>query len=415
MRVGMFLDGTAAVLATHPDAIKEILTRDHVFIKHPAIYDTIEIITGQGLVRSEGELWARQRKLLTPLFHLQQLRAYIPIMNDEAKLLLRGIDAAGGAPFHPVSMLANAAQSVLMRAVFADRLDIDEMNRVWEKATGHVVAFMAALMFMPQSLLELVPVGPTAEFVRRVRRARELVGAAVDNVRASDTVVASDLLSQMSTLRDEKGAYLIDRELIIDESVVMLVAGRDTTSITLSWSLYFLATRPALQDELFAEFQAVVGDAGSEIDETQCRALKLHNAMMREVLRMRPPLVTLERLVVEDGVSLLGQPIPKGTAVLANVMGVGLSEELYDQPLEFNPYRWLDETMLEKRHAFGWVPFSAAARSCIGQKMAVLEYAILLANIISRFRVTGDVSNVIPAYRMTAEPKDLHVSFVPRT
>jgi cytochrome P450 len=414
LRCGMFVDGTASVITAHPDAIREILTRDHVFIKHPAIYDTIEIITGQGLVRSSGDLWARQRKLLTPLFHLQQLRAYVPIMNDEAKLLLRTLDATGGAAIRPISVLGNSAQSVLMRAVFADRLNIEEMTQVWEKATNGVNAFMSGLMFLPQSLLELGPFGPTAEFVRHVRHSRSLIGAAVDAVRASGDVASSDLLGQMSTLRDENGAFLIDRELIIDEAAVMLVAGRDTTSVTLSWTLYFLATRPALQEELFAEYEAVIGTVGADIDDVHCRALKLHNAMMREVLRMRPPVLTFDRLVVEDGVSLLGHPIPKGTAVLASAVGVGLSEAQYERPLEFEPHRWLDEAVLEKRHPFGWVPFSAAARSCIGQKMAVLEYVILLAHIISRFRITGDVSNVFPAYRMTLEPTNLTVSFVPR-
>lgn len=410
----MFLDGTDTVITAHPDAVRDILTHDHVFVKHPAIYDTIEIITGQGLVRSAGELWARQRKLLTPLFHLQQLRAYVPIMNDEAKQLLRVFDATGGASIHPTQLIGNSAQAVLMRAVFADRLNIEEMTQVWEKATDGVSAFMGGLMFLPQPVLELVPFGPTAAFVRHVRHARKLVGDAVDAVRASGDVVSSDLLGQMSMLRDENGTFLIDRELIIDEAVVMLVAGRDTTSVTLSWTLYFLATRPALQDELFAEFQAVIGTAGADIDDAQSRALKLHNATMREVLRMRPPLLTFDRLVVEDGVSLLGQPIPKGTAVLASAVGVGLNEDLYERPLEFDPHRWLDESMLEKRHPFSWVPFSAAARSCIGQKMAVMEYVIMLANVISSFRITGDVSNVIPAYRMTLEPKHLMVSFIAR-
>lgn len=415
MRCGMFVDGTAAVITAHPDAIREILTRDHVFIKHPAIYDTIEIITGQGLVRSSGDLWARQRKLLSPLFHLQQLRAYVPIMNDEAKQLVRVFDATGGAAIRPTPLIGNSAQSVLMRAVFADRLNIEEMTHVWEKATEGVSAFMAGLLFLPQRLLELVPVGPSAEFVRHVRRSRKLIGDAIDAVRASGDVASTDLLGQMSMLRDESGTFLIDHELIIDEAAVMLVAGRDTTAVTLSWTLYFLATRPALQDELFAEFETVIGTVGANIDDTQCRALKLHNAVMREVLRMRPPLLTLDRLVAEDGVSLLGQPIPKGTAVLASVTGVGLSEALYERPLEFEPHRWLDEAVLEKRHPFGWVPFSAAARSCIGQKMAVIEFVILLANVISRFRITGDVSTVFPAYRMTVEPTNLMVSFVPRT
>jgi cytochrome P450 len=414
LRCGMFMDGTAAVITAHPDAIREILTQDHVFIKHPAIYDTIEIITGQGLVRSSGELWARQRKLLTPLFHLQQLRAYVPIMNDEAKLLLRTLDATGGAAISPTSVFGNTAQSVLMRAVFADRLNIEEMTQVWEKATNGVIAYMFGLMFLPRTLLELVPFGPSADFVRHVHHSRRMVGAAIDAVRASGDVASTDLLGQMAMLRDENGAFLIDRELIIDEAAVMLVAGRDTTSETLSWTLYFLATRPALQEELFAEYEAVIGAVGANIDDVQCRALKLHNAMMREVLRMRPPVLTFDRLVVEDNVTLLGHPIPKGTAVVASAIGVGLSEAQYERPLEFEPHRWLDESVIEKRHPYGWVAFSAAARSCIGQKMAVIEYVILLAHIISRFRITGDVSNVFPAYRVSVEPINLKVSFVPR-
>lgn len=394
--------GDALVNVFDADGVREILTRSDVFVKQPASYDVLTPLLGNGLVLSAGELWRRQRKLLTPMFHFQRLRAYAPLENDESQRLVRTLAERRGADTLIVPLLATCMQRIVMRAVFGERFDIDHMSDLWSQINDCFKIFIAAVSFLPRFIAPLVP-GRVRRTFACLAQVREIIGDAVDRAR-SETGDCDDMVGQMARLD-------IDRELIVDECVTFMFAGRDTVSHAMGFAIYYLVRHPEVQEQLLAEAESV----GMPIDDDAVGSLKLHAAVIREALRLRPPLPFLNRMVAADeGADLCGQHFPKGSMVVAAAMGVQWSSAYWgEDSLEFRPSRWFDEAH-KTRHPFAWIPFNAATRSCIGMKLAQNAMSVMLAHIVRRFRIEGDVDNVEGWFDGTFGPYELAVRFVER-
>lgn len=409
--IGGDFQGDAFLYVFDADAVREILTQhDKFFAKMPAAYDVLAPLLGKGLVISSGELWRRQRKLLTPLFHFARLRAYTTLENEEAARLCDALAALNGADVSPVPLFAACMQRIVMRAVFGQRFDLDHMSKLWDQVNDEHAfrIWMALVAFVPLWIARLIP-GGVARTFRCLEEVRSIIGGAVDRARAAGEAAddCDDLVGQMAHLD-------IDRELIIDECVTFLFAGRDTVSHTMGFVSYFLAQHPDVQDELRSEAEGVF-NGGDAISDDGIEALKLHAAVVRESLRLRPALPALNRIVsAEEGATLCGVHIPKGTIVTVGAMGVQRASEHWGaDSLEFRPSRWFDEGQ-RNRHAFAWLPFNAATRSCIGKHLATNATAVMLAHIMRRFRIVGDVSNVTAAFTGTFGPVGLKLRFEAR-
>jgi cytochrome P450 len=391
------------------DAVRDVLTQhDRFFAKQPATYDVLAPLLGRGLVLSAGDLWRRQRKLLTPLFHFVKLRAYTQIENEEAARLVDVLAAKGGENVEPIPLFASCMQRIVMRAVFSDhRFDLEEMATLWDQVNDAFRPWILAVSFLPLPLARLVPGGVSRAF-RCIDRARDLIGAAVDAARASEDGACDDIVGQMAQLS-------IDRELIVDECVTFLFAGRDTVSHTMGFVLYFLAQNAGVQEELLREVESVCGS--DAVDDAAINELKLHGCVVRETLRLRPALPNLNRVVsAPEGVTLAGVHIPQDTIVSVGALGIQRAREHWgDDSCEFRPARWLEESQ-RTRHPFSWLPFNAGTRSCIGKSLAVNATTVMLAHIVRRFKIVGDVQHVTTAFTGTFGPVGLdRIRFIERS
>ena len=409
--IGGDFTGDALLYVFDADAVRQVLTQhDKFFVKQPAAYDVLAPLLGRGLVVSSGELWRRQRKLLTPLFHFARLRAYTTLENDEAARLCGLLAASAGADVAPVPLFAACMQRIVMRAVFGQRFDLDHMAALWNAVTDEhsFRLWMAVVAFVPLWIAHLMP-GSIANTFRCLDQVRAIIGDAVDRARAAGEAAdnCDDLVGQMAHLD-------IDRELIVDECVTFLFAGRDTVSHTMGFVCYFLAQHPDVQEELHSEAESVFA-GGDSISDDGIELLKLHAAVVRETLRLRPALPSLIRVVsAEEGVTLCGTHLPKDTIVTVGALGVQRASEHWGaDSLEFRPSRWFEESQ-RSRHAFAWLPFNAATRSCIGKHLATNATAVMLAHVMRRFRIVGDVSNVSAAFTGTFGPVGLKVRFEAR-
>ena len=184
------------------------------FIKHPDVYGQVEALLGKGLVTSTGELWARQRKLLSPLFHLRKLRSYVPLINDEARRLCERLEsdgASGSSALQCVPMFGDAAQRIVMRAMFGERVDLDEQTELWGRITDGLFVFFGASMVLPIWLLTRVPFGVLGAYNRALAHFAQSTRKTIAAIRAApDAAANSDLISQMALMRDENGQHSID-------------------------------------------------------------------------------------------------------------------------------------------------------------------------------------------------------------
>ncbi|GFY49234.1 cytochrome P450 4C1 [Trichonephila inaurata madagascariensis] len=167
-----------------------------------------------------------------------------------------------------------------------------------------------------------------------------------------------------------------------------MFAGHDTTAMALSWALYYLGQNPEIQQKVHEELQGIFED---DIDRNIVREdltkMKYLECVIKESLRLCPSVPFIARECNEP-FRILDYTVPSGTLCLILICELHLDPESFPEPEKFIPERFFPENRIG-RHPYAYVPFSAGPRNCIGQKFAMFEEKIVLANILRKLRVTS--------------------------
>lgn len=184
------------------------------------------------------------------------------------------------------------------------------------------------------------------------------------------------------------GANISEKE-IKEEVDTIMFEGHDTTAAGSSFVLCLLACHPEIQERVFDEQKQIFGD--SDRPATFADTLQMHylERVIFETLRMYPPVPIIAR-EVQENVKLVSQPytIPAGSTVVIGTYKIHRRKDIYDNPDEFNPDNFLPERT-QNRNYYGFIPFSAGPRSCVGRKYAILKLKILLSTILRNFKITS--------------------------
>jgi cytochrome P450 len=351
-------------------------------------------LLGNGLLTNEGESWLRQRRLMQPAFHRQRLAAYGQVMAEHAR------------------RQRSAWQDGEVRDVYADMMRLtlgivikSLFDLELEGAAQTVGPSLARVMehFSKVQALLLPDWLPTPENLG-YRAALERLDALVSQLilrRREAGGEAGDLLSLLLHVQDEDGQRMSDQQ-IRDEVLTLMLAGHETTSITLAFCCHLLARHPEAEASLHRELDAVLG--GREPTLEDLPALSFTEHVVKEALRLYPPAWSISREALEDD-EVGGWRIPAGSTVVMNPWTVHRDARFYEEPEAFRPQRWADG--LEQRlPRFAWFPFGGGPRLCIGMGFALMEARLVLATLAQRFRferVPGDDVELLPS--ITLRPK----------
>ncbi len=229
-------------------------------------------------------------------------------------------------------------------------------------------------------VLSFLPTPGTLRTMLAIRRLNRLVDSIIRE-RRQNPAERHDLLALLEAAADPETGSMSDRELR-DEVNTLLLAGHETTGLTLTWTLFELARHPELDAQLGAEIAAVVGRERLPM-AADLGKLQLANSMIKESLRMYPPLPVLAREALHD-VELLGHPIKGGSRLRANMDRTQREARFFDDPDDFKPERWHGRERSVVRGSY--LPFGAGARMCIGSHFATMELVLALATIRQRYR-----------------------------
>jgi cytochrome P450 len=352
------------VYVADPALVKEVFTGD------PATYHAgaatarvLEPILGRfSLLTLDGEDHMRQRKLLLPSFHGDAVRRYRDLM---AEIAAREVDRwPVGRPFEVWPRMQAVTLEVILQAVFGlrDEAQLERfrtlLTRLGEQATG-------VQMWLPFLRRNFGPWSPWARFVKLRAQVDALLYEEIARRRAApDAAERDDVLSLLLSARHEDGSPMSDVELR-DELMTLLTAGHETSATALSWTFERLLRNPVALQRLLAE----VDEGGDEYAD----------AVIKETLRVRPVIVDVARVLKRD-VELGPWRVRAGTIVVPAIALVQLLPEVYPNPHEFRPERFLEG----QAAPYTWIPFGGGVRRCLGAAFAQLEIRTVLQTVLAR-------------------------------
>jgi unspecific monooxygenase len=393
--------GRTRVLINTADAIHRVLVENTAnYHRTSATIRILRPVVGDGLLLSEGDDWRHQRRTMAPAMAPR----VVPMMARHVALATEQTIAqvAQVAPRFPVDILATMqflALEIAARSMFSL-----EMRQYGAALRRHITAFSKNLG-RPYFLDLMLPPGiPTIRDFARMRfRSRwiafmdEIIEA---RLRAPTEGKPRDLFDMLLTARDPETGEAFSRAQLRDQMATMIVAGHETTALTLFWSLYLLASSPVDQERVAEEVRTV--DLSPDNAADALAKLPYTKAVVNESLRLYPPAFALARIA--SGPDQVGDvAVPRGTLVMISPWVLQRHRRLWRDPEAFNPSRFLGDVALA--HRFAYMPFGAGPRICIGAQLALTEACLVLATMIQRFHVTlATARPVLPAAVIVTHP-----------
>lgn len=203
---------------------------------------------------------------------------------------------------------------------------------------------------------------------------------------------------------------------IREEVDTFMFAGHDTTAIGISWALFLIGHNPEKQQLIHDELDFIFGDDKDRyVTSDDLKQMKYLECALKESQRIYPSAPLISRTCTEP-FTLGGVTLPKGSVVQVGTYFLHRDPKVFPKPEEFVPERFLPENA-KGRHAYAYVPFSAGPRNCIGQKFALAEEKIVIANLLRRFKVKSidHRDEVALVAEIVLRPRSgLRMQFIPR-
>ena len=333
---------------------------------------------GKGLLTTEGEAWKTQRRLIQSGFERKQLEVLSSIMQDSLADSLRDFDRqarTGPVDIYPLMMKITFA--MVGKSLFGAKLQEDDIDLISE-AISTVQEFMVRQTIQPY-------MNPWFTASGEVRRHEEMTARAFGILRdyirrRREEKPGNDLLQILLDARYGDGTSMSD-ELIVSESMQLLVAGHETSSNALSWTLYLLSTHPDCVDRVRDEFDSVLGERHLSFSDVS--KFEFTTQVINEALRLYPPFWMVDRMALSD--DRAGDlDIPRGSTVVVFVYGTHHSPRYWNDPEIFDPERFSNTN--EKLHTpFAHLPFGAGPRGCIGGNYAMLQMLMILGALLRKY------------------------------
>jgi len=347
---------------------------------------------GKGLLTTEGEPWRTQRRLIQTGFERKQLEVLSSIMQDSLTDSLRDFDKQtlrGPVDIYPLMMKITFA--MVARSLFGARLKEEDIDLI-STAISTVQEFMVRQTIQPY----LNPWFAVSGELRRHWELRSGAFGVLDEYlqRRRKEAPGHDLLQILMDARYSDGQGMPD-ELILSESMQLLVAGHETSSNALSWFLYLLSSRPDCVERVRQEFDAVLGDR--PLSYSDVPKFEFTTQVIMEALRLYPPFWMVDRMALADD-HAGDLDIPRGSTVVVFIYGAHHSPQYWKSPESFDQERF--SKAKEKLHTpFAHLPFGAGPRGCIGGNYAMLQMLMILSVLLRKY----DFS-LVPGQTIEARP-----------
>jgi len=368
-----------AIVTVNPDVIQHVMkTNAENYKKSEIQVKRMGHFLGKGLLTTHGEPWRTQRRLIQKGFDRKQLEALSAIMQDSLAESMKEFDRqvkVGAVDIYP--HLMKMTFSMVARSLFGAKLKDEDIDLV-SHTICTVQEFIVRQTLQPYMNPWFEVSGELRKHDEMRKRADSILMAYIKQRRNQEP--GHDLLQTLMDARYSDGEGMSD-ELVLSESMQLLVAGHETSSNALSWLFYLLSTRPECLEKVRQEFDAIIGDA--PLSYVDVPRFEFTTQVISEALRLYPPFWMIDREAVAD--DLAGDvAIPSGSTVIVFVYGAHHAIKYWQSPETFDPERFTKAN--EKlQPAFTYLPFGGGPRGCIGGNYAMLQILMILSVLLRRY------------------------------
>lgn len=375
-------------LLNHPDHVEHVLqSAARNYDKATRSSAKIRAISGDSLLTSNGDLWKRQRRLMQPSFHRQQIAGMAADMTDFTAAMLQRWQTllANGEPLDIAAEMMRLTYSIVGKTLMGADVGGDSTAIEHAMATmlTHTLRSWGKLVDLP----EFIPTPKRVRFRRALRAVDQIVYRIIAEHRADQG--KSNLLSILVQARDEQtGDGLSDAELR-NETITFLLAGHETTANALAWTFYLLSQNPGVEQQLRVELSAVL--AGRLPTVADLPRLTFTNMVFQEALRLYPPIWAIERRAIADDV-IGGFHIPANSSVVISPYVLHRHEKFWPDAESFDPTRFSTRPR-------AYLPFGSGPRFCIGNEFAMMEARLIVPIVMQACHL-----ELVPGQEVAREP-----------
>ena len=377
-------------LLNHPDYARHVLCDNETNYRKGLGLIEAKPLLGEGLLTSDGEMWASQRRLLQAAFHNKRMDDFSNSMVDAAEATLerwqeRASSEVVDVAHEMVRLTMNIVGSTLFRIDLSET--IDDISRDLTVLTRWAMSRMTSIWKLPIHV-------PTPKNRRALAALGRLESIVEKMMRQHEHAGSDSLLSLMAAQDSGK--------MMRDEVMTLLLAGHETTAATLTWVWYLLSQHSEVERRLHAEVDQVL--AGRRATLSDIPRLVYTRMIVSETLRLYPPVWLLPRKTKNPD-CLDQHIIPKNSDVLICVYTIHRHPRFWDDPERFDPERFAPDKV-PGRDSCAYLPFGAGPRTCVGSRFGLMEAVLMVAMIAQRFslKLAGD-QKVEPEASLTLHPR----------
>lgn len=397
---------------TGPDLVKTLLHTDaSQFPKGRLQVDTLKPIFGEAMISAEGKEWRWQRGVAAPLFRHEELLHYGPVMSAAANDTVAKWRAAAPGSVHPIHLdMMRTAFRVISNAMLAG--GAEDMLGAIEK--GHADYYRGINWWIAYTLFGLPPwlPRPGGKLMRAHEQRLRAFVAELVRARRANASGGEDLLARMMRSSDPETGQTMSDENVVNNVIAFLMAGYDTTALSLAWTLYLISQSPEWEERMLQEVMSVVGEG--PVTAAHVGQLGVVQQVYNESLRLFPTAPIIVRDILTD-MEFDGIAVPAGTIGIIPIYAIHRHHGLWRDPDRFDPDRFSPGSE-PKPGRFQFMPFGVGPRICIGAAFATIEATIMLATFVraARFEAIPDF-DPHPSGQMFLLPKNgMPMRVIPR-
>ena len=363
-----------------PGALRRILLeRLDDYPKSLVTKNLLRPAIGESLFIAEGAHWRWQRRAAAPVFSHRNVMNLAPIMTGAATRAAGRIAAAGPRAVNMLDEMVTTTFDVISDVTFSGEGGFDR-DGVHRAIDAYIADAGRISLFDILGLPDWVPRPSRMVSGQGLRDMKAVADRTIDARRREGTEGVPDLLDLLLAGEDPETRRRMNTAELRDNLLTFIVAGHETTALTLAWSLYLCAFDPTVQARARAEAHSVLGSRAATGEDVA--HLPLIRNIIDEALRLYPPAAMVSRTARAHD-TLCGREVRPGDTVILPIYALHRSQLLWDNPDSFDPDRW-DRDARPDRYAY--LPFGDGPRICIGASFALQEAVIILATLLARFR-----------------------------